>query len=186
MNKILVISGHPNLQQSTGNATILEDLEKHYGDRVIVRRLDQLYPDFAPFDVAAEQAALADAEVDTIVLQFPMHWYSMPALLKKWIDEVFLFGFAYGDGGDRMKGKKLYVSFTTGAGAQDYDGVEGHRIAQYMPAFIDTAALCGLVWQDPVYSHGVLYIPGVHDDAHREKVVGIAHDHAKRLIARLG
>lgn len=183
MNRILVISGHSNLDQSTGNATILADLQEQLGNRVSIRKLDKLYPHYAPFDVAAEQQALLAA--DTIVLQFPMNWYSVPALLKKWIDEVFLFGFAYGDGGDKLKGKKLLLSFTTGAGAQAYDGNQCHRIAQFMPPFIDTARLCGLDWQEPVYTHGVLYIPGVHDEVHRQEILKLAHDHAKRLIARL-
>ena len=41
-----------------------------------------------------EQAALADAEL--IVWQHPIQWYSMPALMKLWVDEVLAFGWAYG------------------------------------------------------------------------------------------
>ena len=46
-------------------------------------------------DVTAEQAKLVKADV--IVWQFPVNWYSLPALLKKWLDNVFSHGFAYGD-----------------------------------------------------------------------------------------
>jgi NAD(P)H dehydrogenase (quinone) len=47
----------------------------------------------APADVAAEQARL-DA-VDHVVLVFPVWWWSMPALLKGWIDRTFIAGWAF-------------------------------------------------------------------------------------------
>lgn len=50
------------------------------------------YPD----DVAAEIARIERA--DHIVLVFPVFWWSMPALLKGWIDRVFVNGWAFGVG----------------------------------------------------------------------------------------
>lgn len=46
-----------------------------------------------PVDVAAEQARLDEA--DQLVLVFPVYWWSMPALLKGWIDRVFVNGWAF-------------------------------------------------------------------------------------------
>lgn len=45
-------------------------------------------------DIAAEQSKLLAA--DAVILQFPLWWFSMPAILKGWIDRVFTNGFAYG------------------------------------------------------------------------------------------
>ena len=45
-------------------------------------------------DVAAEQARIDGA--DTLVLVYPVYWWSMPALLKGWIDRVWNNGWAYG------------------------------------------------------------------------------------------
>jgi NAD(P)H dehydrogenase (quinone) len=45
-------------------------------------------------DVAAEQARL-DRATD-LVLVFPVYWWSMPALLKGWVDRVFISGWAFG------------------------------------------------------------------------------------------
>ncbi|WP_199836286.1 NAD(P)H-dependent oxidoreductase, partial [Streptomyces sp. NRRL F-4489] len=45
-------------------------------------------------DIADEQRKLAWA--DTLVLQFPLWWYGMPAILKGWFDRVFVKGFAFG------------------------------------------------------------------------------------------
>lgn len=47
-----------------------------------------------PEDVRAEQAKLSGA--DLLVLQFPLWWYGMPAILKGWFDRVFVNGFAFG------------------------------------------------------------------------------------------
>ncbi|MFI8567058.1 NAD(P)H-dependent oxidoreductase [Rhodococcus sp. NPDC078407] len=46
-----------------------------------------------PADVIAEQERIDRA--DHLVLAFPMYWWSMPALLKGWIDRVFVSGWAF-------------------------------------------------------------------------------------------
>ncbi len=38
-------------------------------------------------DIAAEQQKLRWA--DAVILQFPLWWYSMPAILKGWVDRVY-------------------------------------------------------------------------------------------------
>ena len=58
-----------------------------------------------PADVAAEHARLDLA--DTLVLVYPLYWWSFPALLKGWIDRVFTQGWAYQDGADGKVQKKL-------------------------------------------------------------------------------
>lgn len=47
-------------------------------------------------DIAAEQDKLRWA--DALILQFPLWWFSMPAILKGWVDRVYAYGFAYGVG----------------------------------------------------------------------------------------
>jgi NAD(P)H dehydrogenase (quinone) len=59
----------------------------------------------APADVAAEQKRIDRA--DTLVLVYPIYWWSLPGLLKGWIDRVFANGWAYGTGADGKVGKKL-------------------------------------------------------------------------------
>ena len=77
MPQVLVISGHPALSQSVANSAILEQIAKEL-PQAQIRRLDALYPDFR-IDVAAEQQALVAADV---VWQFPLYWYSVPALVN--------------------------------------------------------------------------------------------------------
>jgi len=58
-----------------------------------------------PADVAAEQARIDRA--DALVLVYPVYWWSMPGLLKGWIDRVFVNGWAYDEGPDTRLVKKL-------------------------------------------------------------------------------
>lgn len=59
----------------------------------------------APADVVAEQARLDRA--DHVVLVFPVWWWSMPALLKGWIDRTFIAGWAFGIDDDGRIEKRL-------------------------------------------------------------------------------
>ena len=179
MSQIVVISGHPDLEQSNTNTVILEQL--HSGlDNVEIRRLDTLYPDFK-IDVDAEQKALLAADV--VVLQFPFHWYAVPALLKKWIDDVFAYNFAYGAEGDKLKGKDLFLSFTIGGPEESYDplGYNHFNIEQFMYPLQQTAYLAGMKYHKPVYTHRMVYIPGVYNTL--EDVQSRATQHAERLIS---
>lgn len=73
-------------------------------------------------DITAEQERLLAA--DTLILQFPLWWFSMPAIMKGWVDRVFTNGFGYGAtrtwkryGEGRLAGRRAMIVVTTGAGA---------------------------------------------------------------------
>ena len=111
MTNILILNGHPNPGASTAGKAVQEAFLTLRPDAK-VRTLAALCGADG-YDVAAEQAALVEADV--IVWHFPFYWYSVPALMKKWIDDVLTHGFAYGSGGTALHGKHLLLSFTTGA-----------------------------------------------------------------------
>ncbi|MFT2793457.1 NAD(P)H-dependent oxidoreductase [Serratia sp. T13T92] len=58
-----------------------------------------------PADILAEQKRIDSA--DALVLVFPIYWWSMPALLKGWVDRVFSNGWAYEETVDGAVVKKL-------------------------------------------------------------------------------
>ncbi len=181
MKKTVIISGHPNLNQSYTNSIILD----HLGDSeldISIRKLDELYPDYQ-INVNVEQTALV--ETDIIVLQFPFYWYSVPAILKKWIDDVLCYGFAYGSTGDKLHKKQLLLSFTIGGPEDAYTplGFNHFPIRQLLHPLEQTAYLSGMVYNDPVFSHSMVYIPDVYNTL--EGVQERAHQHAARLIERL-
>ncbi|MCS2172907.1 NAD(P)H-dependent oxidoreductase [Scandinavium sp. TWS1a] len=180
MQNVLIISGHPIINESIGNATILGEVAKALPDAEI-RFLDALYPDYQ-IDVEREQEALLKADV--IVWQFPFSWYSVPGLMKLWIDQVFVHGFAHGSTA-KLGGKKLIISFTAGAPESLYspEGFFGHGIEQYMAQFETTALLCNLDLQDPIYTFGISYAGRDEDKIREQKAM--ARDHAERLITAI-
>ncbi|KZN31002.1 hypothetical protein N480_03320 [Pseudoalteromonas luteoviolacea S2607] len=179
MSRVVVISGHPNSEGSNANSVILNELKRSVTE-LDVRYLDLLYPDFQ-IDVKAEQDALIDTDI--IVLQFPFYWYSIPALLKKWIDDVFAYDFAFGANGDKLKGKDLILSFTVGGPEESYDplGYNHFTIEQLIYPIQQTAYLTGLNFNKPIYTHRMVYIEGVYNKL--EDVQSRAASHAQRLFA---
>lgn len=136
MKNILVLNGHPNPDDSTAGKAVLEAFRTLRPDAK-VRTLAALCGSDG-YDVAAEQAALVEADV--IVWHFPFYWYSVPALVKKWIDDVLAHGFAYGSGGTVLHGKHLLISFTTGAPEAEYaKGKAGRGL--FAAAFADGESL---------------------------------------------
>lgn len=180
MKNILVISGHPNLSESIGNATILDAVATALPEAEI-RYLDRLNR-AGKFDIQAEQEALLKA--DTIVWQFPFSWYSLPGIMKSWLDEVFVHGFAHGSTA-KLGGKKLLLSFTTGAPQTLYaaEGFFGHRVEDYLAQFETTARLCNMQLLAPVYTCGISYANRDEDKIAEQKAM--AKEHASRLIAQL-
>lgn len=68
---------------------------------------------------------------DVFVMQFPLYWFSMPAIVKGWIDRVFVNTVIYGAGKryetGGLKGRRAIVATSTGAydGMFDPDGLLG-------------------------------------------------------------
>jgi NAD(P)H dehydrogenase (quinone) len=94
---------------------------------------------------------------DALILQFPLWWFSMPAILKGWVDRVFAYGLAYGVGehsdkrwGDRygegtLAGRRAMLIVTAG-------GWEEHYAPRGVNGPIDDLLF-------PI-NHGILYYPG--------------------------
>ncbi|MEQ8655115.1 MAG: NAD(P)H-dependent oxidoreductase [Kiloniellales bacterium] len=181
MNRILVVCGHPNLAISYANKTIL-DLREAAPLELEVRRLDRLYGRQS-VDVEAEQEALLSA--DLVLLQFPFYWYSVPALLKNWIDEVLTYGFAYGKTGDKLREKPLLASLTISSPEDCYKtlGYNNYTVEEFLCPLKQTALMAQMHWPDPVLSYEMLYIPGIAGS--EEEIVSRARDHARCLIERL-
>lgn len=117
--KQLVIITHPDISDSVINKTWRAALQQR-PEKFDIHSLYDVYPDLQ-FDVQQEQALLS--KYDTIIFQFPMHWFNVPHGLKKYIDEVLAFGWAFGPGGDKMKGKKIGFAVSTGGTKDTYENM---------------------------------------------------------------
>jgi NAD(P)H dehydrogenase (quinone) len=150
MKKILIVSAHPDPRSLNSElTTFAADHLRQAGHEVRLSDLYAMkwkptvdaddYPDHTPDhrlhvmaaseratlegrlspDVAAEQEKILWS--DAVVLQFPMWWFSAPAILKGWIDRVFTSGFAYGPqvpppyAESALTGRRALLSVTLGA-----------------------------------------------------------------------
>ena len=128
----LVIMAHPNPASFNGAimGVVKKELEKK-GSEVRVKDLyamnwnpvlgafdfQQMVEGKIPEDIAREQADISWAE--ELILISPVWWFSIPAMLKGYIDRVFSLGFAYDytENGPKglLTGKKAKVITTSGA-----------------------------------------------------------------------
>lgn len=151
----LVLLAHPDPAGSRVNSALtdaIRDLEGvHIRDLAAVRRADG-------FDAAEEQPLLV--EHDTVVFQFPWYWYSVPGILKEWMDQVLLYGFAYGAGGTKLHGKTLQVVTTTGGPNESYraSGYNRFTMSDLLRPLDATAHLCGMALAEPFVVHGVRHL----------------------------
>lgn len=182
MKNVVIISGHTDLSASVANKTILDTVHEHLPEAEIVK-LDELYPDFQ-INVEAEQRRLLKADI--IVLEFPVFWYSAPSILQRWMEETFQRGFSHGSTGDKLKGKKLVLSFTTGAPVSAYchDGAAGYTIDEFLPCFKATCKLCQMEYAGYVYTGGVSYGNRTSPEL-IEQQNQLSVEHAERLIQLL-
>jgi NAD(P)H dehydrogenase (quinone) len=110
----LIVTAHPDADSLTHQAARrLHELLGEAESSLAHLAQEGFDPRFTPTDretyltrglpeaaVVAEQHRL-DA-VDHVVLVFPVYWWSMPALLKGWIDRVFIAGWAFDFDDDRL------------------------------------------------------------------------------------
>ncbi len=158
-----VLAAHPDWQHSKVNLP----LKQVALDIPSVRLCDlyQTYPDYA-IDVASEQAKVASAQL--VVLLHPVQWYSMPALLKLWVDEVLTHGWAYGTGASALQGKDLWLVASTGGSEASYhpEGYNRYFFDAFLPPYEQTAALCGMRFLPPMVLHGAHTVPQAEIDLH--------------------
>ena len=105
-----------------------------------VHELHKVYPD-GNIDVQQEQQLIESHS--HLVLQFPIYWFNCPPL-KKWLDDVFAYGWAYGSRGDKLKNRKVALAVSAGIKKEDYreDGRYRYTLAQILTPFETTFLYC--------------------------------------------
>lgn len=151
MQRVLVIFSHPALEKSRVHRRLLGAIDGLEG--TTLRDLYELYPDFS-VDVAREQELLA--QHDVVVLQHPFFWYSVPPLLKQWIDLVLEHGWAYGSEGKALVGKRAVNVISTGGreSAYRHGGHNRFTMRELLAPIEQTFVLCGMVYLPPFVVHG--------------------------------
>lgn len=142
-------------------------------------------------DIRDEQRKLLAAEV--VVLQFPLWWYSVPAILKGWIDRVFVKGFAYGIadpshpgrtfryGDGPLSGRRAQVVTTIGspAPAMGPRGINGQLDQVLFPLLHGTLFYVGMEVLPPLAIHGADRV----DEGRHARAVGAVEQRMRDLWA---
>ncbi|GGA29020.1 NAD(P)H-dependent oxidoreductase [Paenibacillus physcomitrellae] len=150
--KTLVIVVHPNLLESRINKRLTEELLKR--ENATIHQLYEVYPD-EQIDAEKERQLLE--QYDRIVFQFPFYWYSAPYLLKKWLDSVWVGGWAYGPGGNKLEGKELRLAISTGGVRDAYQagGFHQYSYSELLKPFQAAANRVKMSYMPPFVISGV-------------------------------
>jgi glutathione-regulated potassium-efflux system ancillary protein KefF len=167
VKKTLLLYAHPNAHSSRANRRLVSELKSL--PNLTVHSLYEQYPEFY-IDVAAEQRLLREHQL--IIWQHPLYWYSMPPLMKLWIDQVLAFDFAYGPEGKALHGKQLMLSLTVGGakGAYRPGEAHGHPLSTYLAPYEQTARFCGMDWQPPKIFYEALGADDASLEAHADEL----------------
>lgn len=151
MRRVLVLFAHPKFEKSRANKAMVQAIAGLEG--ITFHDLYERYPHFQ-IDVAYEQKLLQ--QHDIIVWHHPIYWYSCPPLLKQWIDLVLEIGWAYGKGGEQLKGKYLFNAVSSGGSREVYqpEGRNRFSLRQFLAPFDQTAWLCHLQYLPPFAVQG--------------------------------
>lgn len=145
--KTLVIISHPDIIDSSSQQFLINAMTD--SDDITIHHLEGTYPD-GHIDIAKEHALLQ--EHDRIIFQFPFYWYSSPAMLKQWQDDVLTDGFAIGKSCNALYGKEFGLVFVVGIREQEYQagGRELFSISELMRPFQALAHKTGMTYIKPM------------------------------------
>lgn len=170
--------------EAAGHQVQVSDLYAQSFDPISDRRNFTTVQDAAYFKQQAEEVYAAGhqgfvAEVETelqklawcdiLIWQFPLWWFSVPAVLKGWVDRVFAMGRAYGGGRiyetGFFRGKRALLSLTTGGPAEAYEpgGLQGDLAGILRPIHRGMLQFTGFT----VLAPQVVYGPARQSDEQR-------------------
>lgn len=103
---------------------------------------------------------------DLVVFTFPLFWFQVPAILKGWIDRVFISGPFYGGksiyGRGGMVGKQATAAFSLGGREYMFgpEGVHGPLVDGFLRSFFQgSLGYVGFEVIDPFVAYHTPYLP---------------------------
>ena len=121
---------------------------------------------------------------DTLVFNFPLWWFGLPAILKGWVDRLFAMGLVYGAGkgvyeNGFFKGKEAFLCFTTGGPEVAYgeNGKNGQLDTILFPIQHGMLYFCGFTVLEPF----VCFAPVRLDDEQRAAELERYGDYLRNL-----
>lgn len=182
--KAYIVFAHPGMDSF--NHEILQQVKSQLDQEGIAYRVQDLYQSgFQPVfsasdmhnieqgnvsnDIEEEHQHITDA--DLLVMNYPVYWWSQPAILKGWIDRVFTDNFAFRyekDGPVGLLSGKRAVVFTTTRESEEEIRRDG--MDQVMEKQI-TDGVLSFVGYKPVAYRNFAAVPYV-SESERQQMVG--------------
>lgn len=133
-------------------------------------------------DIQAELKKVNQA--DHFIFQFPLWWFSVPAILKGWFDRIFIKGFAYDSGKifkeGLLRGKTASLILTTQSPKSAYQvsGVHGATIDVFLQHIHHTLRFVGIQTLEPFVIYGAFNL----DKEHQTTILQNYHLYLEKLV----
>ncbi|MUJ23475.1 NAD(P)H-dependent oxidoreductase [Aliivibrio fischeri] len=149
--KVLILFAHPSQHRSEVNVALIEQAKNIENVTVV-----DLYHDYPKFNIDIDKEQKQLLEHDVVIFQFPLYWYSTPAILKEWQDMVLEYGFAYGTDGNALKGKTFLCAITAGGKEEAYqtNGYNQFTIRELLHPLEQMASLTHMEYIAPLVLFG--------------------------------
>lgn len=144
--RILVLFAHPSQARSEVNSLLFHTAGQHPAVTAV-----DLYAEYPDFNIKIDREQQRLLNHDVVIFQFPIYWYSTPALLKEWQDLVLEYGFAYGKDGDVLKGKLFLCAVSAGGREEAYqsDGFNHFTLRQLLQPLEQMASITQMEYLPP-------------------------------------
>lgn len=161
--KTLILISHPKFEDSSTQQFLKTSF--YSLDDVKYQVIDELYSETDGINLEKEQTALKN--FDRIVFQFPMYWYSSPASLKQFMDDVFTRNYIVAN--RSLKTKELGIVVTLGDAESDFQagGAEQFTISELLRPFQVFAHKAGMQYLKPFVVNQFAYM----DPDQKEKLL---------------
>ncbi|HEX5001507.1 MAG TPA: NAD(P)H-dependent oxidoreductase [Bacteroidia bacterium] len=164
--KVLILFAHPLYEKSRVHTALVRAIPRI--PEVTFHDLYEFYPDFN-INIEHEQQLLL--QHDIIIWQHPFYWYSVPPMLKQWIDMVLEYGWAYGRGGTKLQDKWVMNVLSAGGPYEAYaaDARNRFTVREFLAPLEQTVRLCHMHFLPPFVVHGTHKITTdlIDNQAHR-------------------
>jgi putative NADPH-quinone reductase len=158
--KKLVVLTHPDIESSKVNKRWLQEAQ-NLTSEFTIHQLHKVYGAGESLDVKLEQEQLLEHQA--VILQFPLYWFGTPPLLKKWLDEVLLPGFAYGRKKEdrQLTGKRFGFAISAGIKNEDYrrEGRYHYTLEELLLPLAATISYIDAQYVAPFVLYGAEYDP---------------------------
>ncbi len=149
--KVLILFAHPSQHRSEVNVSLLKAAKKIEHVTVV-----DLYHDYPKFNIDIDKEQQLLLTHDVVIFQFPLYWYSTPAILKEWQDMVLEYGFAYGIEGKALQDKTFLCAITAGGKEEAYqtNGYNQFTIRELLHPLEQMASLTNMEYIAPLVLFG--------------------------------